>query len=448
MRNMLSTRLLATTGIALVATVIVLVLLVVQFMLQRPEPLIARELDRGADEITSLIRFDAGGRVSNFALPDLVRLMYARLPDDGGFRVVDAGGKVLASSDGASRPYTIDGKAFDPARIRFDLHRDNFRQHVITKRIGGVDQVLYVQVMRSDRIHQAMLNVRRDRSLPILVIIIALPMAVFSIVVIVTLKRTVLRPLEKVAQAAAGIGTHNLGERLSTSGLPTELTPLIASFNLTLQRLEQGFTIQREFLAAAAHELKTPIALMRGEVELGGGEDRTALLRDLDHMGRQVHQLLHLAEVSETHNYRFVSLALGPIVRNVVRHLERLAISVGVRLEHDCDDQVVLGDGGSVFILLRNLVENAIHHAPPGTVVRIRCGREGVSVEDQGPGVEASDVSRIFDRFWRGQHRRDLGAGLGLSICREIATAHGWTIDVENLHPGARFTVLLCTPEH
>jgi signal transduction histidine kinase len=442
MRNSLSARLLATTGIALVVTVVALVLLVVQFMLQRPEPLIARDLQGAADEITAAIRLDADGRVQGVELPDLMAQIYRRLPDDGGFRILDGDGSVLASSDGATRPFAPVGGGFDPAQTRFDMTRAGLGQHVITKRIGGADRPLYLQVMRSDRIHQAMLNVRRDRSLLILVIIIALPMTVFSVVVIVTLKRTVLKPLENVTHAASSIGTHNLGERLSTAGLPSELTPLIKSFNQTLERLEHGFMVQREFLAAAAHELKTPIALMRGQVELGQGRDRTVLLQDLDHMARQVHQLLHLAEVSERHNYRLTPLAIDAIVKNVVHHLERLALGMGVRLEYHGEAQIVRGDGGSVFILLRNLVENAIHHAPPGSVVSIRLERDRISVQDRGPGVSEADLPRIFDRFWRGKHRRDVGAGLGLSICREIATVHGWRVSVGNSDPGACFSVV------
>jgi two-component system sensor histidine kinase QseC len=349
---------------------------------------------------------------------------------------------VLVSSDGAMTPFVAAGARFDPAQTRLDLNHAGVEQHVITKRIGGAHRAKYVQVMRSDRIHRAMLNIRRDRSLLILVIIVTLPMAVFSVVVIVTLKRTVLKPLANVSLAASSIGTHNLGERLSTADLPTEFAPLIKSFNQTLERLEHGFMVQRDFLAAVAHELKTPIALMRGQVELGHGRDRSVLLQDLDHMARQVHQLLHLAEVSERHNYRLSRLSVGTIAKSVMRHLERLALVTSVRLEYYGDEKIVHGDAGSVFILLRNLVENAIHHAPPGTAVSIRLGRHSVSVQDQGTGIDPADLPRIFDRFWRGKHRRDLGAGLGLSICREIATVHGWKIAVENTHPGACFTVL------
>ena len=446
MRHSLSARLLATTGVALVLTVVVLVLLVVQFMLQRPEPLIVRDLETAAVEITAAIRFDAAGAAANVELSDLMSMIYSRLPEDGGFRILDRDGKVLLSSDGATMPFVGAGGRFDPARTRFDLVQSGVRQHVITKPINGAGRPLYVQVMRSDRIHQAMLNVRRDRSLLILVIIIALPMAVFTVVVIVTLKRTVLKPLASVTLAASSIGTHNLGERLSTANLPTELAPLVKSFNQTLERLEHGFMVQREFLAAAAHELKTPISLMRGQVELGQGRDRAVLLQDLDHMARQVHQLLHLAEVSERQNYRLTPLALEPITKSVMQHLGRLALAAGVRLEYKGLAQTLHGDAGSVFILLRNLVENAIHHAPADTVVSVVLERDRVSVQDRGPGISEADLALIFDRFWRGKHRRDVGAGLGLSICREIAAVHGWKIAVENTHPGARFTVLFNTP--
>lgn len=444
MRDRLSSRLLATTAVALVATVFCLVVLLLQFNGLRPELLIVRELETAASQITDGMRFHADGNVERVALPDFMQSVYAKLPDDNAYRILDRAGRVVLSSDGASAPFMPTDAPFDPRRARFDVQSNGVTHRIYTATLDHGGETFHVQVMRSDRIHRASLDMRRDRSVFLLVIIIALPMAVFSLVVFNTLRRMVLLPLKTMTSAAARIGPHNLGARLSTVGLPSEMTPLIDSFNLTLARLEHGFTVQREFLAAAAHELKTPIALMRGQIELDGVHDRALLLQDLDHMARQVSQLLHLAEVSERHNYRFVSLALDPIVHDVLRHLERLASRQAVTLEYHAAAAGVRvsGDNGGVFMLIRNLVENAIHHAPPGTAVIVQLNAEAFSVSDAGPGIGAADMPLIFDRFWRGKHRRDAGAGLGLSICREISAAHGWRIEVDNVLPGARFSVI------
>jgi signal transduction histidine kinase len=96
-------------------------------------------------------------------------------------------------------------------------------------------------------------------------------------------------------------------------------------------------------------------------------------------------------------------------------------------------------DRGAVFTLLKNLLENAIQHSRAGSVVRIQVKKDLISVQDEGSGVAAEDLLNLFTRFWRGKERRDLGAGLGLSICQEIAAVHGWNLSARNSAPGMVF---------
>jgi signal transduction histidine kinase len=105
-----------------------------------------------------------------------------------------------------------------------------------------------------------------------------------------------------------------------------------------------------------------------------------------------------------------------------------------------------VGDKGAMFTLIKNLVENAIQHSPTGGVVMLQIeGSTAVSVRDHGCGIAAEDVPRVFQRFWRGHGRADgqpIGAGLGMSICKEIAAAHGWRIEIDNAMPGTIFRVV------
>jgi signal transduction histidine kinase len=164
------------------------------------------------------------------------------------------------------------------------------------------------------------------------------------------------------------------------------------------------------------------------------------LLQDVEHMSRQVEQLLHLAEASEMQNYRPTAVDMHEVVRQAAGYLHRMADAANVRLELPSQTMAVrwLADRGALFTLLKNLLENAIQHAPAGTVVSVAVDATSMTVRDWGPGVPQEQMSSIFARFWRGPHRRDKGAGLGMTICQEIAQAHGWTLTASRAEPGLR----------
>jgi signal transduction histidine kinase len=115
------------------------------------------------------------------------------------------------------------------------------------------------------------------------------------------------------------------------------------------------------------------------------------------------------------------------------------AANVRLTLRHDGPATPWRADRATLFTLLKNLLENAIQHAPAGSEVSVTVGADALTVRDAGPGVEPEQVARMFERFWRGAHRRDHGAGLGLAICQEIARAHGWTLAAQRMEPGLLF---------
>jgi signal transduction histidine kinase len=225
--------------------------------------------------------------------------------------------------------------------------------------------------------------------------------------------------------------------------MPAEISPLVASFNQVLERLERGYRLQQEFLANAAHELKTPLTLIRAQIELPVDDTSTrdSLLSDVDYMTRQVQQLLLLAEASEANNYSFALVTMPSLVQEVVAYLRRMADTADVRVTvSDATGEVRWqADRGALFTLLKNLLENAIQHAPAKTAVSVEIESDTVIVRDRGPGVDAVQLPLLFERFWRAAHRRDHGAGLGLAICQEIALAHGWRLTAERAEPGLRF---------
>jgi signal transduction histidine kinase len=195
----------------------------------------------------------------------------------------------------------------------------------------------------------------------------------------------------------------------------------------------------------AAHELKTPLALIRGEIELSDMAGRDLLLKDLDFMARQVQQLLQLAEASETKNYAFEPVDAAQVATDAACNLSRLGETCNVLIEIRKPETPVgiRADPGALFILVKNLVENAIHHSPAGQVVLVWIDPDGMTVRDAGKGIASEDLPRLFERFWRGAGANHAGAGLGLSICREIASAHGWRLEARSspVPPGAEFRV-------
>jgi signal transduction histidine kinase len=256
----------------------------------------------------------------------------------------------------------------------------------------------------------------------------------------------VLRPLREASRAAARIGPSHLKTRLSTSGVPTEIKPLIDAFNEALARLEKGFAVQQQFLAAAAHELQTPLTLIRGQIELQPEiEGKGLLFREIDLMSRQVRQLLHLAEVSEAQNFDFAEVNPVGVAHDVLEYLTRKADARQVRLSIEDRHAApkVRADKGALFILLKNIVENAINVSPADGIVILTVDSGSIAICDEGPGIRDEHLPFLFTRFWRAPGAQYDGAGLGLAICNEIALAHDWTLTVSSQAVGTRFTVWL-----
>lgn len=443
----LSFRLLATAAVVLSLISGAVVLGITLLLRWGPGALIDHELSTDARRAIDGLHYNAAGMPDRITLNYKMQIVYDVVKTDAVYRILDQDGAVVLSSDGASAAYALEGKRFDPAQKRLRVVAGGEAQQVLTTPFKHEGRQFYVQIMRSERMHRVLLGSNSDRTKRIAVASALIAMLLFSLIVVATL-HYVLKPLRKAAAVAARIELDNLSTRLPVAGVPTELVPLFNAFNLALQRIDDGYRVQREFLATAAHELKTPLALIRGQIELDGGGDRASLLRDLDHMARQVHQLLHLAELSERQNYAIETLDANEVATEAAAQLERLALRREVRVVNTGNDEAIMikADRGALFILLRNLIENAIHHAPAGSAVDVLVNGQGIRVRDYGIGISAEAMPQLFKRFWRGAHRRDDGAGLGLAICEEIAHAHGWRVRAQNAVPGACFSVQFEAP--
>ncbi len=266
------------------------------------------------------------------------------------------------------------------------------------------------------------------------VTILALLLAIDIIVI-----RSALRPVLRASEIASAVDPARTNLRLPDRDMPRELLPLIASMNQALDRLEQGIQVQREFTADAAHELRTPLAVLRTRVEtMPDREGLDALKADILVMSHVVNQLMEMAEVEGNSTPPTTVVDLRAVSAEVAAMMAEIAIRQdrSIALTGTNNPVWVRGDGAMIFRAVRNLAENAIKHTAPGTVVELEVGDDGsVAVMDRGPGVPEKDRALIFRRFWRSDRNPTQGAGLGLAIVAKIAEIHAGIVSVAS-RPG------------
>ena len=264
----------------------------------------------------------------------------------------------------------------------------------------------------------------------------------------------VLSPLRELERTARAISDSDLTRRIDVEG-QDEIAELARTFNSMLDRLEQAFASQKDFISDAGHELRTPITIIRGHLELMGDDpeeraDTIDLVTDeLDRMTRFVDDLLLLAKARQPDFLRPEPLDLDAVAEEVFAKVQALAPR-DWRLDVYEAGGRVTADRQRLTQAVMNLATNAVRHTGPDEMVEIGAALRGdeahLWVADRGPGIAAAERERIFERFAQAgtERRRADGAGLGLAIVRAIATAHGGRVELETAEGvGSRFTVII-----
>lgn len=252
--------------------------------------------------------------------------------------------------------------------------------------------------------------------------------------------------ISNVAAQAELIDIDSRGMRLSDQGVPAEVRPLVEAINRALRRLDEGYERQQRFILDAAHELRTPVAILQTRIEgMPESDFRSRVLADAARISALSEQLLDLQRIDKA-TTTFKPVDLTCLCETVVADLAPIAIAGGYQLALLASDKgsSVMGDEGALQRVLTNLVQNAIQHAGKRGTIWVKASDPGVlEVSDEGNGVPDGERERIFEPFHRVQ-LTDRGAGLGLNLVRQIVARHHGSVNVgESASGGALFRVTL-----
>ncbi|MCL2899685.1 sensor histidine kinase [Brenneria tiliae] len=403
---------------------------------------------RTAESVVSGLQFDQSGQPAAVKLDSRTDWLFDVAPTEIMYRVVDERENILLASN-ADHVLSWGNKSpSDSVGVHQQIMLNHQLYDLFTLKLSRGDRLFYVQTLTSNAFGEVAVDLKLKPIPKIIGVTILIAVIGFGLTFPFTI-RWVLRPLKSASQAAMSITPANLRTRLDGKDIPNEIKPLIVAFNDVLERLEKGFIAQQEFLGAAAHELKTPLTLLRAQIELHPDiNDKALLLRDIDFMARQVRQLLQLAELSESQNYHFARTDRLAVIQEAIGYLrqkaERRKVELTVRAAEPLSR--VDADKSALFILLKNIIDNAINVSPPNGAVIITVTESAFRIQDSGPGIRPDDLPFLFDRFWRGPNASPEASGLGLAICKEIANAHHWKITLQNLARGV--AVMIHLPPH
>lgn len=263
------------------------------------------------------------------------------------------------------------------------------------------------------------------------------------------LAKKALRPVDEITNMAKKIEAGSLNERLAVSGPKDEIGRLAETFNDMIARLELSFRQMRQFTADASHELKTPLTVLKGEMEITLKTEKTvegfreavkSSLEEIDKMSAIVKSLLNLARIDSRIKLPKDKIRLDEIIEERFNQTMPLARYKAVEMKIIKSGKVmIIGDMLRVGQLIFNLIDNAIKYTIKGGRIEISLEQENnwaiITVLDTGLGIAKEDIPYIFDRFYRVDKARtsgEGGVGLGLSICKEIVDAHEGRIEVES----------------
>jgi two-component system, OmpR family, sensor kinase len=303
--------------------------------------------------------------------------------------------------------------------------------HRVTMSVTGEPLALFAPVFLQEAYHH--------------VIVPVAPVTILVLLLNVYIVRRMLAPLSASAAEVDGLDPSRMDTRLYVPANPREVRALVLAINRALDRLQEAMRTLESFTADAAHEMRTPLSILKLRIDaLEPGPTKERLREDVAGMTRLVNQMLDLAQADTLDAQMNQTVHLSTLARDVVERMLPMAVARGCDIELvDWGGESVQGHAEALARVLANLVDNAIAHSPPDCRVDVIVGPgRRLEVRDRGPGFTPETAGHLFRRFWRGPSPGRAGAGLGLAIAQSILSRHGAAITADNANDGgAVFTI-------
>lgn len=307
-----------------------------------------------------------------------------------------------------------------------------------------------VKIMSGTQGQVTVEQIRRTTQMPlVLMVVLTITMTLATLLVTPIVVRRAMRGLDVAADEARSIDIQRSGTRLSTESVPQEVLPFVTAVNDALLRLDMGYEGHKRFLTDAAHELRTPIAILATRLSaLPSGDLKGRLLEDVSRLTNLTGQLLDLQRLNQQELVpKQVDLVM--LAERVVLDLAPLAFAAGYEMnfEPDTGEAVVRGDPTSIERALTNIVQNAINYGGRKGTITVRVtAAPAIEVDDEGAGVPEAEREQIFEPFHR-LKQDGRGVGLGLDLVQKIMAIHEGSIDlIEREGRGARFRLTFPPP--
>ena len=272
-----------------------------------------------------------------------------------------------------------------------------------------------------------------------------LPLLFLQGLLIVFIFRESLKPVLQISKDANNIKYDNLSFRLNGKGVPSEISPLIHSVNEGLSRLEQSAEAQKFFIANAAHELRTPIAILKARIAgLSNEQDILLLNQDLRDINRLISQILDMSRLDVSESLPMEQVNLNEVAKHACEDMGALFVTQkkDLTFEEKGAAQLISGNEDTLFRAILNLLENALKHTPEETPVKVIVEDKSVTVRDYGNPIPEDYKLKIFEHFEKSPENFSAnGSGLGLAIVKKAAEIHGGTISVVSRKNGNDFVL-------